>query len=88
MNRDNEYTYLDSGLNGFLSRRIQRPEALTLIGLSNSRPRREVDFDQMSASGTVGDVISVTGIKIDGPNRRISIMDELDVEVGRIGNLV
>lgn len=81
------YDYTDSGLNGFLSRRIRRPDAVTLNGLSNNSPRKEMDFDQMSTSGTLGDIISVNGIKLDGPNRRIAITDELGVEVGWIGNI-
>ena len=88
MNKDGtQYSYMDSGLNGFFSRRIGRPDAVTLNSLSNSLPRKEMDFDHMSTSGTLGDIISVNGIKLDGPNRRISIMDDLDIEVGRIGNL-
>lgn len=86
-NKNVPYDYTSSGFNGFLSRRIRRPDAVTLTGLSNDTPRREIDFDKTTTSGALGDVISVTGIKIDGPNRRISIEDELGTEVGRIGRI-
>lgn len=87
MDRNDPYDYTNSGFNGFLSRRIRRPNAVTLQGLSNDTPRKEIDFDKTSTSGSLGDVISVTGIKLDGPNRRIAISDELGVEVGWIGNI-
>ena len=82
-----EYDYIASGFNGFLSRRIRRPDASMLQGLSNDTPRREINFDRTTTSGSLGDVISVTGIKLDGPNRRIAIIDELGTETGWIGNI-
>jgi len=87
VDRNEPYDYTASGFNGFLSRRIRRPDAVTLSGLSNDSPRREVNFDTTSTSGSLGDVISVTGIKLDGPNKRIAISDDLGTEVGWIGNI-
>lgn len=81
------YDYAAAGFNGFLSRRISAPNAVTLNGLSNDAPLQEVNFDQMTASGSLGDVISVNGIKLDGPNKRIAILDDLGTEVGWIGNI-
>lgn len=41
----------------------------------------------MQTSGNLGDNIQVGGIRLDGANRRIVIVDELGTEVGWIGNI-
>lgn len=81
------YDYVQSGFNGFLSRRIGSTDDVTLTGLSNNSSRNEINFDQTTATGSLGSVIGVNGINLDGPNKRIAILDDLGTEVGWIGNI-
>lgn len=81
------YSYSDAGYNAFMSRSLSSNSAMTLRSISNSSPRREINFDQMQTSGNLGDKIQVGGIILDGTNRRLVIVDELGVEVGWVGNI-
>jgi hypothetical protein len=87
LDSNTRYTYENSGFNGFLNRGLSAKPAVTLRSLSQSVARKEINFDQMQTSGNLGDKIQVGGIRLDGVNRRIVIVDELDVEVGWIGNI-
>lgn len=86
-NKNERYTYLSAGFNRFLNRSINSTQSTTLSEITSSSPRREINFDQMQTSGSVGDKIQAGGIIIDGRNRRIVIVDELKNEVGWIGNI-
>lgn len=86
-NRENPYTYEDSGYNSFMSRGLGAVPATNLRHLSGSLPRKELNFDQFQTSGNLGDKIQVGGIILDGSNRRIVIVDELSNDVGWIGNI-
>lgn len=87
MDNKDRYTYGDAGFNGFLNRGLRAQSAATLRSLSMSVPRQELNFDHIQTSGNLGDKIQVGGIRLDGTNRRIVIVDELDIEVGWIGNI-
>lgn len=83
-----EYDYIASGFNGFLSRRIRRPDASTLQGLSNDTPRREINFDRTTTSGSLGDTFTIGSIFLDGSRGRIDIKSTTTQEtVVRLGEL-
>lgn len=50
-----------------------------------STNNRILNFDQMQVSGSLGDTIQSDGVRLE--RRRISIVDENGVEVGRVGRL-
>lgn len=81
------YTYEDAGFNNFLLRSIDSGSPTTLQQAENSRPRRDINFDQSGISGALGDRIAIGSVTIDGVNGRITITDENAAEVVRIGNL-
>ena len=71
--------YEDLGINRFMEKSI----GSNLVGGGNSR---EINFDQIATTGSLGDKIQVGGgnIVIDGTNTKISMYDQGD-EVVRIG---
>lgn len=59
----------------------------SLQQVSSVAGSQAINFDQTPTSGSLGDKIQVGGIIIDGTKRRIVILDEVNNEVGWIGNL-
>jgi hypothetical protein len=79
------YSYQDSGFDKFLSRSIDdtaQPNLGTGGPVSNS-----IAYDRNQVSGSLGDSLRVGRILINGTTGRISIYDEANNEVVRIGEL-
>lgn len=71
-------SYLDSGFNSFMERKIgTSTRATTEMTSLNQYVGATLDFDQMGVSGSLGDKIQIGGnnIIIDGSNRRIILND-------------
>jgi len=71
-------SYLDSGFNSFMERKIgTSTRATTEMTSLNQYVGATLDFDQIGVSGSLGDKIQVGGdnIIIDGSNRRIILND-------------
>lgn len=76
MNRDNEqFDYLSQGFDRYLQRTIN----------TAGQGRRILNFDQMQVSGSLGDVIKIGNINLDGRTGRISIQDGAGNEIVRLG---
>lgn len=80
--KNQDYDYTTSGFNDFLSRSIDGG-----IGQAQAAPVRQVNFDQSQISGSLGDHLRIGSIDLDGTTGRISIFDENENEVVRIGDL-
>lgn len=85
------YTYTDSGFNSFMQRSIDSGAYFTLSQTASEFRKvnnQQINFDQQQTTGSLGDIIQVGDIDINGRDRRISIYDDGRTnEVGRIGNL-
>ena len=81
------YTYRDAGFNRFLRRSISsNPDAVNLKSVARGSTR-QLNFDNAQISGSLGDVLRVGRITIDGKEGRQSIFDERQNEVLRLGDL-
>lgn len=85
----NPYSYLEAGFNKFFDRSLNsNVNVNSLQQLSTTSGSNNINFDNFSTSGSLGDKIQVGGIVIDGTNRRIVIKDETNTtDTGWIGNL-
>lgn len=83
-----EYTYAAAGFNRFFRRSIDSQSASTLSEAASfaSSSSQEINFDQVQTRGSLGDIIQVGSITIDGTNGKISVFDGSN-EVVRIGEL-
>lgn len=82
-------SYTGVGFNRFFRRTIiSDPNATTL---SNSQSivknNNQMNFDSQQVSGSLGDILRVGKINLDGKEARISLFDERNSEVLRIGKL-
>ena len=70
--------YEDLGFNKFLQRSIRSVQ-------TSQAPSSDLNFDQVQTSGSLGSVIQVGDINIDGVNRRVEIREngELVVLLGK-----
>ena len=82
----NDYDYETAGFDPFLSRSIDQVGA-TLADSENMNYSRQMNFDQQQVSGSLGDVLRVGNIQLDGVQGRISVYDGDNNEVVRIGSL-
>lgn len=79
------YDYTNSGFDGFLSRSI---DSTPQINLDSQGPvSTSIRYDSAQVSGSLGNTLQVGKVHIDGVSGRISIFDDNDNEVGRIGNI-
>ncbi len=73
---DDDYTYENSGLDGFMVRQQERVSPLAVL----ERAGGELNFDNQQIGGAMADNLNVTGvmtvgnIKIDGEKGRISVL--------------
>ena len=82
--RDQDYSYESSGFDAFLSRSI---DDLSQVNLDSQGPQSTAQaYDRSQLSGSLGSIIQIGSIKIDGTKGRISIYDGNN-EVVRIGEL-
>lgn len=90
MNGDNnkdQHTYRSVGFNRFFRRSLRsNPDATTLRSVSGSGSR-QLNFDDMQVSGSLGDTLRIGRILLDGKLGRQSINDERNNEVLRLGEL-
>ena len=86
MARPAPYSYSDAGFNGFFRRTLSSNPGTQVLA-SNSRPTRQMNFDDLQISGALGDKLKIGSIVLDGKTGRISIQDEVGTEVVRIGNV-
>lgn len=87
MQQDNP-TYLDSGFDVYLTRSI---DGYLNESLGNAEPRagvQQIAYDRNQITGSVGDIFKIgNSAIIDGKTGRISVLDENNNEIVRIGNL-
>lgn len=84
-NKPTSLSYLDSGFNKFFSRTITPNSSTTLQESSQTAGSKDINFDNFSTSGSVGDKIQVGGVTIDGSGKRVVINDS-GSEVSVFGN--
>lgn len=84
---DGDYNYGDSGLDAFMSRSIDGITAPNLDRMILNLPlwARQLPYDTVQTSGTLGDNITLGNITIDGVAGRISVSDGTNTRV-IIGN--
>ncbi|HET8708930.1 MAG TPA: hypothetical protein VFL85_01475 [Candidatus Saccharimonadales bacterium] len=91
MDNQLSYTYAQAGFNGFLNRSIDSSNAVTLQQASSDFRKvnnPSINFDQTQTTGSLGSTIQVGDhISIDGVIGRISVTDEGNNEVTRLGKI-
>jgi len=70
--------YEDLGFNKFLERQISSQNSDTQQGQVYAASSN-INFDDAQTSGSLGDIIQVGNIKIDGSNGRIEMTEDGDV---------
>ena len=85
--RNKPYTYKDAGFNRFFRRSIGSNSDTVNLRSIPSGGGRQLNFDDMQVSGSLGDTLRIGRIPLDGKLGRISILDERDNEVLRLGDL-
>lgn len=82
-------SYTGVGFNRFFRRSISSNQNTTT--LSNSVPisngSTEINFDKQQVSGALGDIFRIGKINLDGKLARISLFDERNNEIMRLGDL-
>lgn len=88
MNDDNDkHTYRDVGFNRFFRRSLTSdPNVVNLKSMAGTSTR-QLNFDNQQVSGSLGDILRIGRILLDGKIGRQSIMDERNNEVLRLGEL-
>ena len=81
---NNDYTYEDSGFDGFLSRSIDNTSQTNLN--DPGPPTTAIRYDSAQVSGMLGNTLQIGSINLDGVKGRISIFDG-ENEIIRIGEL-
>lgn len=80
-----DYTYISSGFDGFMSRSI---DDLPQVNLDSPGPTSTaIPFDRGQQSGSLGNAIQIGSITLDGVKGRISITDDSGNVVVLIGEL-
>lgn len=80
-----EYTYETAGFDGFLSRSV---DSISQLNLDSQGPvSTQLPFDRAQVSGSLGDKLQIGKIRLDGVTGRISVLDDNNNEVVRIGEL-
>lgn len=84
---DQKHTYREVGFNRFFRRSLtSNPDATNLKSLGGGGSR-QLNFDNQQVSGSLGDILRIGRILLDGKLGRQSIMDERQNEVLRLGDL-
>lgn len=83
---DQPYDYTTAGFDSFLTRSIDSTGTLNLAQATVSQTQ-EINYDQSPASGSLGNILKIGNIQLDGSSGIISILDENGLEAIRIGNL-
>lgn len=80
-----DYSYLDAGFDPFLSRSIDN---LSQVNLDSQGPATtQIAYDRSGVSGSLGNILQIGKIQIDGVKGRISVYDDSGNENIRIGEL-
>lgn len=83
-----KYTYIDAGFNSFLSRSVSsNPFAQTLSDTPSTSSGTTINFDRQQVAAALGNILSIGTITLDGTTGRISVFDDNQTEIGRIGDL-
>lgn len=81
------HTYRDVGFNRFFKRSINsNPDAVNLNSVGGGG-NKQIAFDDVQVSGSLGDILRIGRITLDGKLGRESIFDERNNEVLRLGDL-
>lgn len=80
------FDYGSAGFDAFLNRSIDQTSGYypTLNTIPAVNTGMQLNYDQNQITGSLGDVLQIGGILIDGRNRKISIADEQNNETVRI----
>ncbi len=85
--KNDKHTYTEVGINSFFRRsQMRNPDATNLKSLGGGGGR-QLNFDNQQVSGSLGDILRIGRILLDGKLGRQSIMDERQNEVLRLGDL-
>ena len=80
-----KYDYTDSGFDGFLSRSV---DDLSQLNLDSGGPQStQQAYDRTQVTGQLGDTLRIGKINLDGVKGRVSIVDDNNNEVVRLGEL-
>lgn len=80
------YDYNTAGFDAFLCRSIDEPQAATLEDQPTT-PIRQMNFDQAPVSGSLGDILNIGKIDLDGGKGRMTIYDENGNEAVWVGDI-
>lgn len=83
------YTYEQAGFNGFMLRSLKsNPGAQTLAGGISTGNGGTIAFDRQAIEGSLGGILKVGRVQIDGIKGRIVFLDDTEtVENGWAGDL-
>lgn len=84
----NDYDYTNTGMDSFMSRSIDGVMATGLDNLILKMPlwARQLPYDTVSTTGSLGDKLTLGNITIDGVSGRITVSDGTNDRV-IIGNI-
>lgn len=84
-----KYTYINAGFNNFLSRsKKANPFAQILSDGASSSSGTTVNFDRQQIAASLGNVLKLGRISLDGVSGRIAITDKTDTtETAWFGDL-
>ena len=88
MNNDNkQHTYKEVGFNRFFRRSLNSDPNVVNLKSMGGGGSRQLNFDNAQVSGSLGDILRIGRILLNGKLGRESIMDERNNEVLRLGDL-
>lgn len=81
---EDRYDYLAAGFDNFLSRSV---DGVQQVSLNSPGPvSTQMRFDSVQVSGSLGDILSVGRITIDGRQGALKFYDENGNEIGIVGD--
>lgn len=84
-----KYDYTQAGFNGFLSRsKKANPLAMSLGDGASQGSGGTINLDRQQIGGSLGNILPLGRIILDGVTGRIRIQDEHQVDTTWLGNLV
>ena len=82
------YSYQEAGFNRFFRRTLgSNSQAVSLRSSSSATSSNQLNFDELQVSGSLGDILKIGLITLNGKLGRQSVHDELGNEVLRLGKL-
>lgn len=88
MKPSDRYTYADAGFNGFMSRSLKAVSvAQTLSDGASTSSGTILNFDRQQVAASLGNILTLGRVSIDGVAGRIIVSDQNGVQTGWFGDL-